>query len=269
MTSQPPLDTAPRTTRWGATHRDRERRLLAELAALDPQDPRRTGVRDELVTLHLPLVHHLARRYRDRGESLEDLVQIGTVGLIKSVDRFDPDKGVEFSTYASPTIIGEIKRHFRDHTWAVRVPRRLQELTAAVTATTDALTRQLGRSPTVREIAESLGVSTDDVLEALEARQAYSATSLDAGRSGDPDQPSTLADTLGMDDVALDAVEDREALRPLLAALPERERAIIVKRFVQNKSQTQIAQEMGISQMHVSRLLAKTLGELRRGLSGP
>ena len=152
-----------------------------ELADLEPGDPRRATVRDELVTMHLPLVQHLARRYRDRGESVDDLVQVGTVGLIKAVDRFDLSRDVEFSTYATPTILGEIKRHFRDRTWAVRVPRRMQELQAQVTARSDELTRTLDRSPTVRELAASLDVSEDDVLDAIEARHAYATGTIDDG----------------------------------------------------------------------------------------
>lgn len=214
--------------------------------------------------MHLPLVEHLARRFRDRGESHDDLVQVGTIGLIKAVDRFDPERGVEFSTYATPTIVGEIKRHFRDRGWAIRVPRRLQEMRLALTRATAELTQSTGRSPTVRELAAHLGVSEDEVLEGLESAQAYATASLDSG-SDDPDAPA-LADTLGADDAALEGVEYRESLRPLLAALPERERRIIVLRFFRNMTQSQIAEEVGISQMHVSRLLARSLAQLRTGL---
>jgi RNA polymerase sigma-B factor len=255
-----------RPSRWGDEQRRHESVLLTELAELDAGDPRRTFVRDELVTMHLPLVQHLARRYRDRGEQLDDLEQAATIGLIMAVDRYDPSRGVELATFATPTILGEIKRHFRDRAWAIRVPRRMQELQASVTSRTDELIRDLGRSPTVREIAESLGVGEDDVLDAIEARSAYSTSSLDTG-SGGPEGASALADSLGADDPALENVVYRELLRPLLAELPERERHIIVRRFFDNRSQTEIAEELGISQMHVSRLLGRTLTRLRARIS--
>ncbi len=264
MTSAP---VQRRGSRWGDEERRRERLLLTEFASLAPGSDRRAVVRDELVTMHLPLVQHLARRYRDRGESLDDLVQVGTIGLINAVDRFDLDRGLEFSTFATPTILGEIKRHFRDRTWAIKVPRRLQELQAAVTSTAEELTRSLGRSPTVREIAAAMDVSEQDVLDAIEARHAYSTGSIDAGRESGSDHPTTLAETLGADDPALESVDDRETLRPLLAALPERERRIILLRFFHNRSQSQIAEELGISQMHVSRLLARTLAQLRTDMA--
>ncbi|MHB1165403.1 MAG: RNA polymerase sigma factor SigF [Candidatus Nanopelagicales bacterium] len=255
----------PATSRWGPAHRARERVLLAELAALPDGDPRRAPVRDELVTMHLPLVRHLAGRYRDRGEPWEDLVQVGTVGLIKAVDRFDVDRGVEFSTFATPTILGEIKRNFRDRSWALKVPRRLQDLQAQVTSRAEELTASLGRAPTVRELASAIDVPEADVLDALEARHAYAADSLDATLPGD-DSGGTVAASIGADDPAFLAVEDREALRPLLAALPDRERRIVMLRFFERKTQSQIAEQLGISQMHVSRLLARTLAQLRAGL---
>jgi len=250
---------------WTDSQRRHEHLLLDEFHRLSSDDPRRVQVRDELITMHLPLVRHLARRYRDRGESMDDLVQVGTVGLIKAIDGFDATRGVELSTYATPTILGEIKRHFRDRTWAVRVPRRLQELQLQVTARSEELSTTLHRSPTVRELAASLEVSEADVLDALEARQAYATDSLDAER--DDDSAPRLTATLGAEDAAFDAIDDRETLRPLLEALPERERAILMMRFFQNMSQSQIADELGISQMHVSRLLAKTLAALREGMS--
>jgi RNA polymerase sigma-B factor len=245
--------------------RVRERALLREMAALPASDPHRLAIRDEMVTMHLPLVYAMARRFRDRGEPLEDLVQVGTIGLIKAVDRFDPGRGVEFSTYATPTIIGEIKRHFRDKGWAIRVPRRLQELRLRITSATAELTQRSGRSPTVGELAAHIGVSEEEILEGLESSQAYATLSLDAG--GDPDDDSaSIAATLGADDDALAGVEYRESLRPLLAALPEREREILVLRFFKNMTQSQIAEQVGISQMHVSRLLARSLAQLRQGL---
>ncbi len=255
-----------RPSRWSEGHRQREKELIAALSTL-PDGPERQAVRDEIITMHLPLVKHLARRYRDRGEALADLVQVGTVGLIKAVDRFDPQRGVEFSTFATPTILGEIRRHFRDRAWAVKVPRRLQELQSAVATTTEQLTHSLGRTPTVREIAEELGSTTEDVLDALEVRGAYSASSLDAGSDDSSDGPHAVVHTLGELDPALEEVEYRESLRPLLEALPERERRIVLLRFFHNQSQSQIAHEMGISQMHVSRLLARSLATLRQGMA--
>lgn len=254
----------------GRSPQDRadEQALLSRFASLADDDPRRAELRDELVTTHLPLVHHLARRFRDRGEPHDDLVQVGTIGLIKAVDRFDPDRGVEFSTYATPTILGEIKRHFRDKGWSVRVPRRLQELRMSITRATADLTQELGRSPTVKELADRLDLPEDDVLEALDAAQSYSTFSIDATGGGAEDDGAALVDTLGTDDSALANVEYRETLRPLLAALPDRERQIVLLRFFHNRTQSQIAQEVGVSQMHVSRLLGKALATLR-GAMGP
>jgi RNA polymerase sigma-B factor len=256
------------TSRWGDTERAREKALIALMTATDPDDPAHRRARDELVTLHLPLVQFLARRFRDRGEPLDDLVQVGTIGLIKAVDRFDPERGVEFSTYATPTIVGEIKRHFRDKGWAIRVPRRLQELRISLGQATAELSQKSGRAPTVHELAEHLGISEDDVIEGLEGAQAYSTTSLDAhGGSDDGDESPSLADRLGGDDLDLEAVEYRESLKPLLAALPSRERRILALRFFHGMTQSEIAAEVGISQMHVSRLLAKSLATLREGMS--
>lgn len=255
--------------RWTEVEREREHELIARMHSLPDDDPLREAARAELITLHLPLVQHLARRYRDRGEPYEDLVQVGTVGLIKAIDGFDPERGLELSTYATPTILGEIKRHFRDRTWAVRVPRRLQELQSQVTRRADELTVTLQRSPTVRELAASLDVSEADVLDALEARQAYVTQSIDASAEDEGASPTVGSlGALGALDSRFDEIDDREALRPLLAALPEREREILQMRFVQNMSQSQIGEKLGISQMHVSRLLSRTLLQLRDGLAG-
>jgi len=243
-----------------AGDRARARVLFAELAA--GAGP---AVRDELVRMHLPLVEYLARRFRNRGEPLEDLVQVATIGLIKSVDRFDLERGVEFSTYATPTIVGEIKRHFRDKGWAIRVPRRLQELKLTLTKATGELSQTLGRSPTVAELATHIGLTEEEILEGLESANAYSAVSLDAPDSGDDDSPA-IADSLGQLDDALEGVEYRESLKPLLETLPSREKKILMLRFFGNMTQSQIAYELGISQMHVSRLLARTLAQLRVGL---
>jgi RNA polymerase sigma-B factor len=240
--------------------RDRAREQFVLLATLPDGDPVRGRLRDRLVEMHLPLVEYLARRFAGRGEPLDDLIQVGTIGLIKAVDRFDTGRGVEFSTYATPTVVGEIKRHFRDKGWTVRVPRRLQELRATLSSATAQLTQDLGRSPTVAELAANLHVGEEEVLEGLESANAYAAVSLEA--TDDADGQSVL-DTLGAVDEALEGVEYRESLKPLLDSLPERERRILVLRFFGNLTQSQIAAELGISQMHVSRLLARTLSQLR------
>ncbi|MGE7387090.1 RNA polymerase sigma factor SigF [Streptomyces sp. NPDC004126] len=246
--------------------RDRSgaRALFFELRRLPEGSPERAELRNRLVRMHLPLVEHLARRFRNRGEPLDDLTQVATIGLIKSVDRFDPDRGVEFSTYATPTVVGEIKRHFRDKGWAVRVPRRLQELRLSLTTATAELSQQHGRSPTVHELAERLGISEEEVLEGLESANAYSTLSLDVPDTDD--ESPAVADTLGSEDEALEGVEYRESLKPLLEGLPPREKRILLLRFFGNMTQSQIAQEVGISQMHVSRLLARTLAQLREKL---
>jgi RNA polymerase sigma-B factor len=248
-----------------AADRTRARELFLQLSALPEDAPSRARLRDELVELHLPLVEYLARRFRNRGEMLDDLIQVATIGLIKSVDRFDLERGVEFSTYATPTIVGEIKRHFRDKGWAIRVPRRLQELKLALTKATSELSQKNGRAPTVAELAQHLGLSEEEVLEGLESANAYSAVSLDAPDGGDDDSPA-VADSLGMIDEALEGVEYRESLKPLLEKLPAREKKILMLRFFGGMTQSQIAAELGISQMHVSRLLARTLAQLRVGL---
>ena len=251
----------PAPQRHGAPDREAARALFVQLSALEKDSPERVELRNQLVRMHIPLVEHLARRFRNRGEPLDDLTQVATIGLIKSVDRFDVDRGVEFSTYATPTIVGEIKRHFRDKGWAVRVPRRLQELRLSLTTATGELSQQHGRSPTVHELAERLGITEEEVLEGLESANAYSTLSLDVPDTDD--ESPAVADTLGAEDDALEGVEYRESLKPLLAQLPQREQRILVLRFFRNMTQSQIASEVGISQMHVSRLLARTLAQLR------
>ncbi|MFE0678388.1 RNA polymerase sigma factor SigF [Streptomyces sp. NPDC058867] len=247
-----------------AQDRTGARALFIELRGLKDGSPEYAELRNKLVRMHLPLVEHLARRFRNRGEPLDDLTQVATIGLIKSVDRFDPDRGVEFSTYATPTVVGEIKRHFRDKGWAVRVPRRLQELRLALTTATAELSQLHGRSPTVHELAEKLAISEEEVLEGLESANAYSTLSLDVPDTDD--ESPAVADTLGAEDEALEGVEYRESLKPLLEDLPPREKRILLLRFFGNMTQSQIAQEVGISQMHVSRLLARTLAQLREKL---
>ncbi|WP_435612375.1 SigB/SigF/SigG family RNA polymerase sigma factor [Streptomyces sp. bgisy159] len=252
----------------GAQHEPQDRSgaraMFVELRALRDGSPEYAELRNQLVRMHLPLVEHLARRFRNRGEPLDDLTQVATIGLIKSVDRFDPDRGVEFSTYATPTVVGEIKRHFRDKGWAVRVPRRLQELRLSLTTATAELSQLHGRSPTVHELAEKLSISEEEVLEGLESANAYSTLSLDVPDTDD--ESPAVADTLGAEDEALEGVEYRESLKPLLEDLPPREKRILLLRFFGNMTQSQIAQEVGISQMHVSRLLARTLAQLREKL---
>ncbi|MFD5519930.1 RNA polymerase sigma factor SigF [Streptomyces sp. NPDC127066] len=253
-----------RHVRHDPQDRSGARAMFIELRKLQDGSAEYAELRNQLVRMHLPLVEHLARRFRNRGEPLDDLTQVATIGLIKSVDRFDPERGVEFSTYATPTVVGEIKRHFRDKGWAVRVPRRLQELRLALTTATAELSQLHGRSPTVHELAEKLAISEEEVLEGLESANAYSTLSLDVPDTDD--ESPAVADTLGAEDEALEGVEYRESLKPLLEDLPPREKRILLLRFFGNMTQSQIAQEVGISQMHVSRLLARTLAQLREKL---
>lgn len=245
--------------------RQRSAELFVVFRDEDRSDAERDTARDALVHLHLPLVEHCARRFRNRGEPLEDLVQVGTIGLIKSVDRFDSDRGVEFSTYATPTIIGEIKRYFRDKGWAIRVPRRLQELRMQIGAATAELTQSLGRSPTPRELAEAIGCSVEEIVEGIESSNAYSTLSLDASDDSD-DGAASMLDAIGIDDEGLEHVEIRESIKPLLDRLEPREKKILLLRFFKNMTQSQIADEIGVSQMHVSRLLNRTLEQLRTSL---
>ncbi|WP_183094477.1 RNA polymerase sigma factor SigF [Nocardioides stalactiti] len=248
-----------------ATRRENAR-LFVIFRDEDASAAERDTARDALVRLHLPLVEHCARRFRNRGEPYEDLVQVGTIGLIKAVDRFDTERGVEFSTYATPTIIGEIKRYFRDKGWAIRVPRRLQELRMQISTATAELTQSLGRSPTPREIAERIGCSVEEIVEGLESSNAYATLSLDANDGSEDGGAPSMLDTLGIDDAALEQVEIRESVKPLLEGLPPREKQILLLRFFKNMTQSQIAAEIGVSQMHVSRLLSRTLEQLRASL---
>ena len=251
------------------TAADLTRRRSAELFAVlrgdDSSDAEREEARTALVHLHLPLVEHCARRFRNRGEPFEDLVQVGTIGLIKSVDRFDLDRGVEFSTYATPTIIGEIKRYFRDKGWAIRVPRRLQELRMQIATATAELTQSLGRSPTPRELAERLDCTVEEIVEGIDSSNAYSTLSLDATDDSENSAASML-DAIGIEDAGLAHVEVRESIKPLLDRLDPREKKILLLRFFKNMTQSQIAEEIGVSQMHVSRLLTRTLVQLRTSL---
>ena len=236
--------------------RDELRRKFHEYA----QSRDRT-LRDQLVTAHMGLAEYLARRFTNRGEPLDDLVQVAALGLLKAVDRFDPERGLEFSTYATPTIVGELKRHFRDKGWAVRVPRRVQELHLRLGGVVSQLSQELGRSPTIGEIAQAATVSEEEVLEAIEAGHAYRFTSLDAP-SGNDDEMSLSAE-LGSEDQGLIDSEHRVTLSPLIAQFPPRERMILHLRFFEGLTQSEIAGRLGISQMHVSRLLARALAQLR------
>jgi RNA polymerase sigma-B factor len=239
--------------------------LFDEFVTLAEDDPRRSQLRDELVTGHLPLAEHIAQRFSGRGVAKEDLVQVATVGLINAVDRFDPGRGSDFLSFAVPTVMGEVRRHFRDSGWLIRVPRRLKELHLSISTAGTRLSQSLGRAPTPTELAAELGISREEVYEGLEAGNAYNSMSLDEALTGDSESLS-LGDTIGEEDSGIEGVENHESLLPLLRELPERERKILVLRFVHNLTQTQIAERVGISQMHVSRLLARTLVKLREGL---
>jgi len=219
--------------------------------------------REQLVMSHLNLVRFLASKYKSRGEPLDDLIQVGTIGLIKAVDRFDPARGLEFTTFATPTIMGEIRRHFRDKGWSVRVPRRLQELSNKVNQTKEELTKTLQREPSVGEVAEVLGVTVDEVLEAMESSSAYSSVPLESpGASADDDAPSIL-DRYVSEDKDLASSDDRMAIEEAMRDFSPREQEIINMRFIEGLTQVEIAQKLGISQVQVSRLLRRTLKKLQ------
>jgi RNA polymerase sigma-B factor len=219
-------------------------------------------LRNELIEAHRSLASHLARRFANRGEPFDDLLQVAYLGMLKAVERFDPDRGLEFSTFATATVEGELKRHFRDRTWSIRVPRRPQELHLRLGNAVNDLSQRLKRPPRVSELASELGVGEDDVLEAMEVGGAYRSASLDA-RPADNGETMTLESRLGANDSGFDLAEHRVLLERLLEELPDRERTIVRLRFFEDMTQTEIAQEVGISQMHVSRLLARTLVQLR------
>ncbi len=249
---------APDTARARAREVDRE--LLRRL-----HEEGDVTAREQLVQRHLPLVRSLARRYAGRGEALEDIEQVGAIGLLKAIDRFELGREVSLATYATPTVVGEIKRHFRDKGWAIRVPRALQELNARMSATVDRLTSRLGRSPSVAEIASELKATPEEVLEALEVGTAYTTLSLSAGPNSEED--SDPLESLGEEDEEFARSEDRAALAPAMAHLPAREREILRMRFEEGMPQTQIAERVGLSQMHISRLIRKALGAMRDELA--
>jgi RNA polymerase sigma-B factor len=237
--------------------------MFRELEELPESSAQFQRQRDRIVERCLPLADHIARRFDGRGESRDDLVQVARVGLVNAVIRFDVNAGSDFVSFAVPTIMGEVRRHFRDNSWSVKVPRRLKELHLRLGAATAELSQRLGRAPTASELAAELDMHRDEVIEGLVAGSSYNTLSIDSGaNSGNEDAPA-IADTLGDVDTGLDQIENRESLRPLLAALPERERQVLLLRFFESLTQTQIAERVGISQMHVSRLLAKSLARLR------
>jgi RNA polymerase sigma-B factor len=239
--------------------RQRTRALFATFA-----ETRDADLREQLVIAHLNLVRYLASRFANRGEPLDDLIQVGTLGLIKAIDRFEPQRGLEFTTYATPTVIGEIKRHFRDRGWAIRVPRRLQELNAAVNRALDTMSVQLGRSPSVAELAAALNASEEEIIEAHELGQAYSPLSLDVELAGESEgKAATLLDYLGRDDPDMRALENKDLLERAFERLDRRERVIVYLRYYENVSQSAIARRLQLSQMHVSRLQQRALAKMK------
>ncbi len=242
--------------------------LQRRFAELDDSDPERHRLREQLISGYLPVAEHIARRFTGRGEPHDDLVQVATVGLINAVDRFEPARGSDFFSFAVPTITGEVRRYFRDHGWSTRVPRRLKDLHIAIRAAQTELSQQLGRAPRPSEIADRLGLPISEVIEGLQAGEAYRSTSLDE-MLGSGDGKATLGEFIGGLDSELDLIDDREALRPLLAQLAPRERTILALRFFRQLTQTQIAEQVGISQMHVSRVLRQTLAFLQERMGSP
>ncbi len=239
--------------------------LLGELARLERDDARWEEVCSELVRLHTPFVRYIAGRYARHGEPREDIEQAAMLGLVKAINRYDPEVGQHFLAYASPTVIGEVKRHFRDRTWAMRMPRRLQELRLALRAARQDFLVEHDRAPTVPEIAALLEISEEEAVEVIGASDAYRPVSLDVPVT-DQEGSESLGELIGNEDPDLETVVDRTALRPMLEELPERERMILMYRFFGNKTQTEIAELMDISQMHVSRLISRSLAKLRRRL---
>jgi RNA polymerase sigma-B factor len=237
------------------------------MARLPEGHSRRSRLRDRLIIEHLPLARHIARRFARRGEPRQDLEQVATLGLIGAVDRFDPERGCEFLAFAVPTITGEVLRWFRDRGWSMRVPRRLKELDSSISTAVGLLSQELCRAPRPSEIAARLDIAVSEVIEGLQVHDAYRCLSLDEPLGTEPEDGSLYASALSEPDPGVALVEDREALGPLLDALAERERKIVLLRFFGNMTQTQIAQEIGISQMHVSRLLTATLKRLRQAMT--
>ncbi|WP_371530540.1 RNA polymerase sigma factor SigF [Streptomyces sp. NBC_01283] len=247
--------------------RDLSKLFFTRLATLEEGTPEYQYARNTLVEMNMSLVRYAAGRFRHRSDDMEDIVQVGTIGLIKAIDRFELSREVQFATFAVPYIVGEIKRFFRDTSWAVHVPRRLQEARVELAKATDELSTRLGRSPKVSELAELMDLTEEEVIEARMAANGYNSTSLDATVHGDrDDSEAALADFIGAEDPAMELVEDFHALSPLLAQLDERDRQILRLRFVDELTQSQIGERLGVSQMHVSRLLSRTLARLREGM---
>ncbi|MFI6035983.1 RNA polymerase sigma factor SigF [Streptomyces sp. NPDC051315] len=247
--------------------RELSRLFFDQLAVLEEGTPEYSYARGTLIEMNMSLVRYAAGRFRSRGpEEMEDIVQVGMIGLIKAIDRFELTREVEFTSFAIPYIVGEIKRFFRDTTWAVHVPRRLQEARVQLARATEELRSRLGRTPTVKELSELMSLPEEEVMEARLASNGYNSTSLDAALSTSDDGETALADFIGADDQALELVEDFHALAPLIAALDERDRQIIHMRFVDELTQAQIGEHLGVSQMHVSRLLSRCLARLREGM---
>ncbi|MFD5016022.1 MULTISPECIES: RNA polymerase sigma factor SigF [Streptomyces] len=250
--------------------RQLSRQFFDRLVVLEEGTHEFQYVRNTLIEMNLSLVRYAASRFRARGDSMEDVVQVGTIGLIKAIDRFEVSREVEFTTFAVPYIVGEIKRFFRDTSWAVHVPRRLQEARTELAKATEELSSRLGRMPTTRELSELMSLSEEEVIEARKASNGYQSASLDAAVTGDAENgESVLADLLGEEDPSLELVEDFHSLAPLIAGLDDRERRIIHLRFVEERTQAQIAEQIGVSQMHVSRLISRILKQLRAGLLEP
>ncbi|MER6438102.1 RNA polymerase sigma factor SigF [Streptomyces sp. NPDC001185] len=248
------------------------RQFFDRLAVLEEGTYEYQYARNTLIEMNLSLVRYAAARFRSRNQDeMEDIVQVGTIGLIKAIDRFELTREVEFTSFAVPYIVGEIKRFFRDTSWAVHVPRRLQEARIELAKATEELRTRLGRTPTTRELSELMSLSEEEVIEARKASNGYNSSSLDAALTADngADGESVLADFIGEDDPALELVEDFNSLAPLIAGLDERQRRIIHMRFVEERTQAQIGEELGISQMHVSRLITRILKRLRSGLLDP
>ena len=239
---------------------------MAELTHLTENDPLRRAARDRVICEYMSFARGLALRFAGRGEPVDDLIQVATIGLIKAVDRFDPERGASFAGFATPTILGELRRHFRDTAWDMHVSRRLQELHLEINKLTADLTQQLSRSVTAEDIAERLGITVADVRSAQACGTAYNVRSLNTTVLGDGDTETELGDLIGTTDNDLDSFADRHSVLQLLGALPERDQRVLSLRFYDNMTQTQIAEQLGVSQMQVSRLLSAALRKLRDAL---
>ena len=257
-------ETAPAERADRTEQRAETMRVLTRMAALPADDPERARLRDEVVEDHMPYARHIAQRYGGRGASGEDFEQVAYLGLVKAVDNFDPEHGTGFLGYATPMIIGEIKRYFRDATWGVHVPRRMQELSGALRKATDTLTHDLGREPTIAELARHLGAEPEEIVEAIDAAGAYTTASLDHPVNSE-EQGASLLDFMGEEDAGFDAVIDHQVLTELLTRLSERDKRILLMRYFRGMTQAEIGEELGVSQMQISRLLSRILKELRAG----